>query len=463
MPCRSTSGFFICLFSLAAFSTQAQTLSLKDAVELALRNYGTLKAKSNYALASKETILQARRDYLPNFTLSAQQDYGTINGQNGPLYGLGGLSASPSGPALSKQNWHAAFGALYLANINWDVFTFGRTRGRVKVAKATYERDRRDLEQEMFQHEVRVSSAYLNLLAAQRLSRSQEKNLERSGTFLNTALVRAKNGLIAGVDTSLANAEVSSARIALMNAKNFEQTQANELGVLMGVTATSFVLDTLSVTRIPHLFPTDSVVPTQHPALLYYQNSVEVSKEQTNQYRRLYYPSFSLFGVMQGRGSGFEYDYPLDQSLYSGRYLDGINPVRGNYLIGAGLTWNLTTLLRNHPQVKSQHYITEGLKNEYDMVDQQLESQLALAEERIKNAMANYREAPVQVKAASDAYLQKSTLYKNGLTTLVDLTQAIYALNRAETDRDIAYNNVWQALLLKCAALGDYDLFINEF
>ncbi|PTS98644.1 transporter, partial [Pedobacter sp. HMWF019] len=48
-------------------------------------------------------------------------------------------------------------------------------------------------------------------------------------------------------------------------------------------------------------------------------------------------------------------------------------------------------------------------------------------------------------------------------TTMVDLTQALYTLNRAETDRDIAYNNVWQALLLKSAALGNYDLFINEF
>jgi hypothetical protein len=54
-------------------------------------------------------------------------------------------------------------------------------------------------------------------------------------------------------------------------------------------------------------------------------------------------------------------------------------------------------------------------------------------------------------------------LYKNGLTTLVDLTQALFTLNRAETDRDIAFTNVWQALLLKSAALGNYDIFINEF
>jgi hypothetical protein len=77
--------------------------------------------------------------------------------------------------------------------------------------------------------------------------------------------------------------------------------------------------------------------------------------------------------------------------------------------------------------------------------------------------MSNYLEAPVQVKAASDAYTQKTVMYKNGLSTIVDLTQALFVLNRAETDRDIAFSNVWQALLLKAAALGDFGLFINEF
>jgi len=80
----------------------------------------------------------------------------------------------------------------------------------------------------------------------------------------------------------------------------------------------------------------------------------------------------------------------------------------------------------------------------------------------MKNALSAYAEVPVQVKAASDAYVQKSVLYKNGLTTIVDVTQALYALNRAETDRDIAYNNVWQALLLKAAAAGNFAIFINE-
>ena len=86
-----------------------------------------------------------------------------------------------------------------------------------------------------------------------------------------------------------------------------------------------------------------------------------------------------------------------------------------------------------------------------------------LAESRIKNAVANYQEAPVQVKAASDAYLQKETLYKNGLATIVDVTTAAAILNQAETERDVIDTNVWQALLYKAASTGDFTLFFNEF
>lgn len=461
---RSSLPFLIiCFLLLNITRSQAQMLTLKEAVNTALNNYGTIKAKNNYANASKSTIQQAKREYLPNFSLSAQQDYGTINGQNGPQYGLGGLGTASSGPALDQQNWNAAFGALYLANINWDFFTFGRIRERIKVADASYQRDKNDLEQEKFQQEIRVSAAYLNLLAAQRLTKSQQKNLDRAITFKNTATIRAKNGLNAGVDSSFAAAEVSSAKIALTKARDLEQEQANRLGVLMGLSATAYNLDTASISRIPVDLLNDTTIKTSHPLLRFYQNRLDVSNQQISYFHKLYYPTFSFFGVMQGRGSGFGSGYALNQAAFTTSYADGINPTRGNYLIGIGMTWNLSSLLKNRPQVRAQEYISAGLKNEYELVDQQLKAQLLLADAKLKNALDNYREAPIQVKAAADAYVQKSTLYRNGLTTLVDLTQSIFALNRAETDRDIAYTNVWQALLLKSAALGNYDIFINEF
>jgi outer membrane protein TolC len=174
------------------------------------------------------------------------------------------------------------------------------------------------------------------------------------------------------------------------------------------------------------------------------------------------YPTFSLIAAFQTRGSGFSYDYTSNPSHYTKNYADGVDPYRSNYAIGIGFTWNLTQPLRISQMVKSQKFTTEGLRDEYELAEQQVEAERQLSRTKIQNALDNYFQAPIQVKAASDAYLQTTVQYKNGLTTLVQVTQAAYALVTAETDRDIAYSNVWQALLLQTAASGDFNVFINK-
>ncbi|TWR26678.1 TolC family protein [Mucilaginibacter achroorhodeus] len=449
---------------LANSSKAQQHLSLKEALQLAADNYGTVKAKANYANASKASVDQAKREYLPNLNLGVEQAYGTINGTNGPLYAFGGAVAS-SGPALGKQNWNAAFGALYLANMNWDFFAFGRARDRVRAAVAVAQRDNNDYRQETFQQKIKVAAAYLNLVAAQRITTSYRKNLLRADTSRLVVIARAKGGLIAGVDSSQANAEISGAKILLIQALNAEQEQAKNLAVLIGSPNADFVLDTIFTSRIPADVAAASSVDSisaKHPVLDYYKSRITVSDKQADYYRTFSYPTFSLQGVFQSRGSGFSSNYIADQTAYSGNYWDGVNPTRSNYLIGVGVSWNFTQPFRVAKQVKAQRLISAGLTDEYNLARQELTAQVSLSDKKILNALTSYREVPVQIKAAGDAWIQKSVLYKNGLTNLVDVTQARYALIRAETDRDIAYNNVWQALLLKAAATGDLNLFVNE-
>lgn len=450
----------LCILGAGHLHAQ-QVLSLQLAVQQAVNNYGTIKAKASYAAAAQAAVTQSRRDYLPNLNLSAQQDYGTVNGQNGPLFGFGGLSVASSGLPLPQQNWNAAFGALYLTNINWDFFAFGRAREKIRTAQAVAARDHKDWEQELFRQEIKVAAAYLNLLAAQQLTRSYQKNLERADTFRYIVTTRAINGLIAGVDSSQANAERSNARIALTKAKDFEQEQSNQLAQLMGVTPTEFILDSFFVSRVP-AFNADTFATGNHPLLQWYKSRVLLSDEQAKYFKTFYYPAFTLVGVLQTRGSGFGSGYATNQHDFTQGYWDGIHPTRSNYLFGIGVTWNITQPLRISQQVKAQRLISKGLAFEYELADQQVKAQLLLSDNKIKNALDNYNEVPVQVKAASDAYLQKTVLYKNGLTNLVDVTQALYVLIRAETDRDIAYSNVWQALLLKAAAAGDFSLFESQ-
>src|SRR5258708_38061804 len=86
------------LFSIITGKSNAQALSLKDAVQTALTNYGTTRAKANYAKASQANVTETKREYLPALNISAQQSYGTVNSQYGPLAAYKVPGVSSAGP-----------------------------------------------------------------------------------------------------------------------------------------------------------------------------------------------------------------------------------------------------------------------------------------------------------------------------------------------------------------------------
>lgn len=457
------AGFCLVLYGINA-NAQQKVLTMKDAEQTALANYASIKAKTNQLNASKAFLTETKNEYLPDLSFSGQQDYGTTNSQFGPSYGYKGLGVASSGPVLANQNWNAGFGALYLANVNWDFFAFGRAVEKVKVQKSIVNQNETDLAQEQFQHKVRVAASYLDLLAAQQLAKAQQDNLDRTLDLQRVVVARVKNGLNPGVDSSQANAEVSNARILLANAQQTVLDQSNQLAIYLGLPHQTFQLDSLFVSKAPaNADPQSSLNLDDHPILKFYRNRIGVSDEEAKYLNTFNYPTFTFFGVYQGKGSGFGSAYSLDQSSYTSGYGSGVDPTRFNYLLGIGVTWDFTNLFRVSNTVKAQKFTTEQYRDEYELVSQQLHDQAALAETRIATALKNYHEVPVEVKAASDAYIQKLTLYKNGLANIVDLTQALYTLNRAEVDKDIVYNNVWQALLYKSASVGDFGIFINNF
>lgn len=449
--------------SLTTSTLFAQKLTIRDAVDQGLANYGIIKAKAYYVQSSLQTNEQVKRDFWPNLTVVAQQDYGTINGQNGPLYGFGGLGVASSGAALPEQNWNAAFGALYLANINWDIYTFGRKKERIELSKADSKRLEIDLKQEQFQHKIKIAAAYLNLLASQRLQKNQQKNLDRALVFFNIAATKAKNGILPGVDSTLASAEVSRAKISLNQAGENVKEQNNKLTVLMGINATDLQIDTALVTKTPtQALVIDVSLVDKNPILQYYKSRVEVGEQQLKLSNKEYLPTLSAFGVFQVRGSGFKSEYTTDLLAFTSNYWNGIRPNRQNYLLGLGINWNLTSIVRVNKKISAQRYTNDALREEYQTTEAQFFAQLDAAEVKMRLAQQSDTEAPRQVSAALQAYNQKMTMYKNGLATLVDITQTLYTLNRAETDREIVHINLWQSLLLKAAAAGDFDIFNKE-
>ncbi|TXH59691.1 MAG: TolC family protein, partial [Bacteroidia bacterium] len=320
-----------------------------------------------------------------------------------------------------------------------------------------------DLEQEIFQHQIKVSAAYLNLLASQRIKYVQEKNLERAEVFFEMTDTRAKSGLIPEVNAQLAKAEVSNAKSLQIKSYDKELEFSKQLAVLLGDEFQIFKLDSLYSTSVPQQYLAnlnDEV--KNHPLLQLQQNKIAESQQSEQILKSNKRPTLSAFGVLQGRGSGFEANYAQDNSAYSSNYLNGVGIDRSNYLLGLSLTWNITNLFRSETKVKEQRFLTQSLQQDFDLFKKELNAQTQMAYSQLNNAKENFEETKVQLSAAQMAYKQHTALYENGLTTLVDYTQALYSLNRAEIDYEIAQNNVWQALLLLASARGDLGVFTQQ-
>ncbi len=438
-----------------------QSLLLSQAIQTGLQNYQSIQAKRNYLQSSAELVKNTKTEYLPNVVASLQQAYGTVNGQFGPSSAYGVSGTTSDGPTYSSQRWSAAFGGVYVLNSNWEVFSFGRLKSRIAYSSSQVMRDSADLVQEQFIQSVKIAGVYLNLLVAQTLLNTANANLERAKYVQTVVTARTLNGLNAGVDSSIANAEVSKARLLIIDATNSKQQYSNQLAQLINSAVADYTADSTFLKNLPVTYNTELTVE-QNPQVKFYKSRIDQSNSYASLLGKSILPGVNLFGIFQSRGSGFDYNYtPLNNS-YSKGYFTGINPVRSNYVAGVSIAWNIMSIAKIRHQVLAQQFVSKGFQSEYDLVSTQLKDQLVLADQRIANSLQSWHEAPIQYKAASDAYLQKSVLYKNGLTNVIDLQQALYLLNRAETDMSVAYINVWQSLLQKAAASGDFDLFLKQ-
>ncbi|WP_410879854.1 TolC family protein [Myroides sp. DW712] len=444
----------------AANAVSAQTLTLEQTLNQVAQRYPLIKSKEAKLQASVYYTQNQKGNYFPDLTFGAQQSYGTINAQNGPLYAYGGLGSAATSMPLAEQNWNAAFGSLYFANVNWNLFSFGKTRQGVAMAKAQQAVAQQDLAQEIFKQQIKTSATYLNLVAAQRIVEVQKQNVERVKVFHTVTQAKVKSGLIAQVDERLAQAEVAFAETTYSKAYDKELEWENQLSDLLNIEHQSYVLDSLFYTQRPVVLE-EAYTMEDHPVLQWHEQRIRESQAKEKLVHRSGLPQLNVFAILQGRGSGFEWNYVQDNTAFTRNYSQGVGINRSNYLVGLQLTWNISHFFRTTTHVKQQEKMSQSLQEDHAKMDRELRNHMLLAKKQYQNAVAILNHSTIEVEAAVLAFNQQQALYENGLSDLVAFTQALYTLQRAEISFEVAQNNIWQALLLQASAQGDIQLLVN--
>jgi outer membrane protein TolC len=438
---------------------QNKRITLPEALKMAEANYPSIKASLFRKNAAEFNLSAKKLEYMPALNLQEQVTYATANSLNGTFIANGGFALPISGSIRAENNYSAAIGNYSTIAVDWAVFNFGKIKANVNLAKSELNQADIAYQNELFGHKVKVADAYLLLLGYEKEASVQEKNLQRASVLKIAITASSKSGLKAGTDSSYANAELSKARIELIEASGKVTAQRIRLNTLLGIADSAIEIDSMNfLSTIPAFASADSVNINNNLQLKYDLAQEESQFAKSNAVMKSWLPSLKFIAAGMGRGSGIS---STNDNNFSPRISDGLSYDAYNYLLGVYFLWNVLDYSKIHNQYKSEMMYAQESKMAYDEEKLQVQSEFNNALVQLTVARSQAAEAPIGLKSATDAYSSSNARYQAGLTTLVDLAQNIYLVNNAESDLVIAYNNVWRALLLKAAASGDLNIFLN--
>ena len=445
-------------------ATATNPLTLQKALELARTNYPSLRGKLANIRAAEADVQGLNLAFLPQAGVQAQTLNATSNQVRGAYVSNGGLLLPISGVRTDGFRNQAAWTSGLSMVVDWEAITFGRRQARRSQARLSVEQAQADFEGELFTHQIRVCDAYLLALNAQKSVALQTANLQRAQGLQRIIRASTEGGLRPGIDSAVANAEVARARLQLLESQQLVQQQVLRLTELIGQPNPAVQLDSMAFyDRLPQLPIAPGSNPALHPQLRVFQKNIELGRAGETLLKAAVLPSISVLGSLQGRGSGISEQAQADGTFRIDPSLGAGLPLRSfNYILGVTAIWRPTDLWRTKYALSAQRERINASQQAYEQQALGIQAAGQNAVLQLQLAQARAEQAPLQLDAAQQAYIQSQARYESGLDNIQALTQTSALLNRAEVDQALVTNSVWRALLLRAATAGDLDFFLQQ-
>ncbi len=444
------------LQAVAVLAQQTPPITLRQLLGRANKNAPALLTDSAAILIRQAQAAETRSDWLPNLRLNYQADVGTSNNTVGPYFGFG-IIPSSSGGIHNTNVTTAISDNLGIAALDWEIYNFGKYSAQNRVANSDIKVEQNQFAESRYDIQAYTISNYLKLLRLQNFLSIQVENIGRTQEIRRSIESLAKSGVRAGVDTSIAEAELSKARLNYIELNNqFKQVQL-QLSAVSGFPYRSIVADTTveqALIKQPgaYLFAPDTA---NHPLINYYRSVYQNNLQREDLVKKLYNPKISLEAAAWERGSSVNANDQYN-ALSTGYGLQ-----RSNYLVGLSISYNLFDLRRRQLKLRTQRASTNYAFKSLQEQQQLLAINASQADVEMQTALERLKEIPNQLNAARAGYSQKLSLYKNGLTDIVELDAALNILYRAETDYMQAKYDYANALFQKAITENRVNSILN--
>jgi outer membrane protein len=430
-------------------------LTLTQAVEVALKNYPSIRVSQEQINAAAAAIRLARTSYLPHVDAVAQMNRATRNNVFGMLLPQS-VIPSISGPVLGTNSLGSAWGSAVGGLVSWEPFDFGLRQANVGIAQAARIQSEASLKRTQFEIAAATLDTYLTLAAAQETAKAAQAGVARAETIVRTTRAQVAAQLRPGADSSRAEAELAAAGTQSIQARQAVEIARAALAQFVGGSPPQVAIFAPGLLQLPPETPPTTADFNANPVTAEQNATVEHARAQLRALERSDFPKFSLESAVYVRGTGDE--------VNGGRLggLNGLAPNVQNYAVGFSVTFPVMDLAatRAREAIQSATIRAQAARSEQIVVELRTRWNIALAQ--LHGARQIAANAPVQVAAARAATQQATARYESGLGAIDPVAEAQRLLNQAEIDDALSHLNVWRALLGLATAAGDLQPFVIE-
>jgi len=451
--------FIICCLP---FLSTAQALSLYDAVNSAIINYPQIQQRQSEVLAGRAHVNTIKGNHLPSLLLQDQLDMGTANALEGSYFPLGIVPSTSGSSPASPSSYSPNPGNVAISYLQWDFYNFGYYKAQTKEARAQLAVNEANLGSDKYLLTENIIALYLDWLKKYRLLQIQNENVLRAQVVLTAIRATVLSGLKPGVDSSTASAVYADARVAYLLATDEYNYDKIALSSYTGITLANITPDTTFINAAflqnpPQVAEADTV-PLNHPLLDVYQKQYDVQLADLNTISRKYLPHLGMDGAAWSRNSGISYT-----GTYPDNLSDGMPYNKYNYLFGLTLSYNLFDLKHRHNELVEGRYQAQALHSQFQTQQLTLDKMIQQANATYATTTEKLKELPIELSSAQQAYTQQLALYRSGLNTLIDVTNAQYVLLQAETNYVLTQDELLQILYVRAGLGGELDTFLQNF
>lgn len=431
-----------------------QLYTLTQAMETASKNFPSLRYARSRIRQTEKGITLARTAYLPSLDLLMQELRGTKNNVTGLIFPqTADVIPVQTGIATHSSSFNSIFANNQGANLSWLAYDFGLRRANVQLAQSERNQARAALDLTDLDVAAGAAENYLQTVGNNEVIRAQQATVKRMEAWQLVVHTLVAQGLRPGVDSARADADVSFAKIALIEAQRDTELSRADLAESLGLGGRF-----INVDRAPWVKrPTDTYVvslrvdPSLHPLAVFHAQQVKTETSKVHVLDRTWYPHIWLHSAVWSRGSGDRQDNRVRA--------DGLIPQTANWVAGVSISFPVMDYFSVKAKKQMAVAAERAQRANYDLAIQMLLQKDARARVLLDSARRIADETPKLVEAARENETKALARYKFGLTDIVEVAEAERILARAEVEEALAEVRVWRAILAVAYAQGDLRPF----